>query len=923
MSLSSFEQPFHLWLKQRRIELDLSRAELANLVGCSLATVRQLEQGRRRPSRQMAERLARFLQVTPEEQPAFMRLARQAHASEHAPALSAPVVGRRTWRGELPGQIHPLIGRERELHELRALLALPETRLLTLVGPGGVGKTRLALQLAHDMQADFADRAYFVELAALADPWLLPQVIAQTLQLLDVLAAPSLERLIDVLHDRELLLLLDNMEHLLDGAPLIAALVQGCPQLKVIVTSRSALRLHAETRSSVPPLALPDHGALPQTGSAAAMQAYAAVQLFVSRARMAQPSFALTDENANAVAEICRHLDGLPLAIELAAARVCGLPPRTMLSRISDRLDILSGGMRDLPERQQTIRDLIDWSYDLLDQQEQLVFRRLGVFVGSWALSSAETVCDSRAEQAVLSDGFPAAPASMIETLFSLLDKSLISERHFGEGEAGFAMLETIRAYALNRLEASGEIELLRQRHADCYLALVEQAEPELTRHQQRLWLDRLEWEHDNIRAALSWLIKRGAAEQSLRLVGAIWRFWQFRDHHSEGLRWAAAALALACEGESCDAARIKALCGAGWLAVDQGDYQYAAVVFNEALDRARRTQDQCGLGFALHGISALAIGRGDSATAIASAEESLALFRSLGDREQTAWALHHIGGALQFQGDDQAAVGLYEESLALLRSVGHHWGVIRLMLTLAHVWIGQGEYERATTLLAETPDLCRAQGYHRLLIETLRYLGRAALDQGSYARATDYFEESLGLAHALEEGNGVRWALAHLGQVALGQGQPAQAHALLTQALDLTRDPQEQWIRMWIAAQLGQVAQQQDDLALAWSCYTDSLRFYDRNHLPWGVLECLEGLADVLAARPTPDLERAALLLGVADSIRVRINHVRPAPKRPIYEQTYATLRERLGAERFDSAWSAGQAMPPEQAVALALDEA
>ncbi|HEY0607638.1 MAG TPA: tetratricopeptide repeat protein [Herpetosiphonaceae bacterium] len=917
--MSSSEQPFHLWLKQRRIELDLSRVELADLIGCSLATIRQIEQGRRRPSRQMAERMARYLQIPLDERPAFVRLARtQEPTITQTPASSPPHEDRPVWRGQLHSPIHPLIGRERELADVRALITQPEIRLLTLVGPGGVGKTRLGLQLAHEIQPDFADRAYFVDLAALTDPGLIPQAIAQTLQLLDVLAAPSVERLIDVLHDREVLLLLDNIEHLLDGAPQIAALVQGCPQLKAIVTSRSALRLQAERCYIVPPLALPDHTALPRKGVAAAALAYPAVQLFVSRARMVQPSFALTDENADAVAQICRRLDGLPLAIELAAARVRGLPPRAMLSRLSNRLDILAGGMRDLPERQQTIRDLIDWSYDLLDQQEQLVFRRLGVFVGSWALSSAETVCEWRAEREELRAGFPSAPFPILPSLVSLLDKSLLIERHLGEGEAGFAMLETIRAYALERLEASGEIELLRRRHADCYLALVESAEQELTRAQQRLWLDRLEWEHDNIRAALSWLIKSRDSGRALRLVGAIWRFWQFRDHHSEGLRWATDVLALS-HDPAMAAARVKVLCGAGWLAVDQADYRRAEEYFTQAGDQARRAQDRYGLGLALHGIGVLTR---DSVLSLSSAEESLAIFRSFGDDEQIAWSLRQLGGTLQFQGDDQAAVALYEESLALLRSLGHHWGVIRLMLPLAHVWIEQGEYDRAATLLDETLALCRDQGYHRLMIETLRYLGRAALDQGSYAQAADYFEESLGLAHALEESNGVRWALAHLGQTALAQGQAAQAHALLNQALGMTRASQEQWTRAWITTQLGQAAQQQGDVALARRYYVDSLRFYQSNHLLWGIPDCLEGLANVFAARPDPDLERSACLLGAAESLRERINHIRPPSKQPIYDSTYTAVRDRLGAATFAAAWHAGKTLSPEQAFALALDE-
>lgn len=917
------QPPFFLWMKQRRTELDISRTELADQVGCSLAMIRQLEQGRRRPSRQLAERLARSLQVTPDDWQRFLRAARAQIASagpddaelddaevaeEPRPQPGAGLLSPFACHGPLALPAEPLLGRERDLEAALDLIMSPEAQMLTLVGPGGVGKTRLAMQLAHRMRAAFAGQAYFIGLAGLADARQIPHAIAQGMQLLGVLAAPTPERLIAALSDRQTLLLLDNLEHLPESAPLIAALIQRCPGLKLIATSRSALHLQAERLYIVPPLSLPDPQGQPL--SAALASQAPAVRLFVNRAQRVHPSFALSDANAAAVVEICRRLDGLPLAIELAAARVRALPPHAMLERLDNRLDLLVGGMQDLPARQQTLRDLLDWSYGLLNPHEQQLFRQLAVFVGGWTLAAVESICAL--------DGEDAPP--LIDTLSMLLDHSLVGERLLGD-EDGFEMLGLIREYALEQLESSGDAETVRGQHAAYYLALVEQASGQLIHEQQRVWLERLEWAHDDVRAALSWLIERGDRRRALRLIGGVWRFWQFRNYQHEGLRWVDLVLDMPADGRDDLGDGVRAMCGAGWLAADCGQHQRASRLFSLAAERARRAEEWHALGMALHGVSAEAVSQGDSASAIASAEESLAIFRRLGDQEEMAWSLHHLGVALQFHGNDQTAIRLYEESLTLLRSLGHYWGQIQIMLMLAHVWIEQGEYARATALLDEALIRCHQQGYHRLTIETTRFLARAALDQGRYAQAAALCNSSLRLARSLQESNGVRWAVAHLGQIELGQGLAMRAQDMLSQAFAMTDVAQEPWAAAWLTAQLGHVAWHQGAHDLARMRYAESLRFYQQNGVRWGIPECLEGLGTLLALHaPAHDDERAALLLAGAEALRRSLRHARPMPLREIVQQALDALRQRLGADHFELIWAEGMQAPLDGAVAAAL---
>src|SRR5215212_250291 len=430
-----------------------------------------------------------------------------------APGLQSQFPPLRTlesYPNNLPAQPTPLIGREREVEEIRERLRSTEVRLLTLTGPGGTGKTRVGVQAAAELLEDFEDGVFFVALAAIANPALVAPTIARTLGLTESGAQPPEELLKGFLRDRQTLLVLDNFEQVLESAPLLDELLSSAPGLTILATSRAPLKLYGEHEFPVPPLSLPDPGSLPPVEH---LIQYEAVKLFVDRAKAVRPDFSVTEENASAMAEICARLDGLPLAIELAAARIKLLPPQALLSRLGNRLKLLTGGARNLPERQRTLRSAIEWSYELLDEGEKLLFGRLGVFSGGAALEAIEAVCDAQGDIRV----------DVFDGVSSLLDESLLRQEEGLDGEPRFTMLETIHEYASEKLEEDGEAEELRRLHAEYFLALAEEAEPGLKGPEQELWFARLEPEHNNMRAALSWAIERGEGELGLRLAGALW----------------------------------------------------------------------------------------------------------------------------------------------------------------------------------------------------------------------------------------------------------------------------------------------------------------------------------------------------------------------------------------------------------------
>jgi predicted ATPase/class 3 adenylate cyclase len=652
------------------------------------------------------------------------------------PSEFPPLRTLETHTNNLPLQATPLIGREREVEAVCGLLRSPETRLLTLLGPGGTGKTRVGLQVAAELVDDFEDGVFFVPIAAITDPTLVAPTIARVLGLSEGGAQPPEELLEGYLRDRQMLLLLDNLEQVLEAAPVVDRLLSTAASLKILATSRTPLGLYGEYEFPIPPLSLPDPESLPPLEN---LTEYEAVRLFVERARAVRPDFSLAEDNAPAVVEICERLDGLPLAIELAAARIKPLPPQVLLDRLGNRLKILTGGARNLPERQRTLRNAIEWSYELLDEGEKILFGRLGVFSSGATLEAMEAVCDTEGD----------LPTDVFEGASSLLDKSLLRQEEGAEGEPRFVMLETIREFAEAMLEESGEAENVRLAHAEYFLTLAEEAEPMLWGTEDAEWLDRLEQENNNMRAALSWAIARDYVDLALRLGGALRWFWYMEGYYGEGRNWLEATLV---KDESASGqARAMALEGVGWLALQQGDVDRAEAAAEEGL----KLSAEAGLGEAVVADFQNIMGdaarhRGDYERAADLIEASLALHRKAMNIVGVAWSLGDLANVLGDQGNYERAKELYEEGLGLSRALGGARPLGEYLISLGYEYLLEGDHERATTLNEEATELYQKRGRRGGLQYAFDNLGWAALARGDHKRAKTLHEENLVLCREL-----------------------------------------------------------------------------------------------------------------------------------------------------------------------------
>jgi non-specific serine/threonine protein kinase len=686
----------------------LTQEELAELAGVSARLISDLERGLiHRPRRDTIQMLADGLRLSGAERDDFVETAR-GRTDALVPAGPAPA-GATARHANLPLPPAALVGREREVAATTSLLLQSEVRLLTLTGPGGVGKTRLALEVAAKVSNAFTHGVAFVDLAPVTEPARVIPAIAQALGVRD----RSPDGLIAALADMRLLVLLDNVEHLIAAAPALAHLIELCPALTLLATSRQPLHLRAEWEYPVTPLALPDLRELPAPGELGRIPA---IDLFVRRAESARHAFALTPDNARAIAEVAVRLDGLPLAIELAAARVKVLSPAQLLARLEPRLPLLTGGAQDLPARQQTMRATIDWSHGLLTPAERRLFRRMAVFSGGFTLDAAEYV----GAQPAGDRHHAAEPApTVLDELSSLVDKSLLrgfeQEQDHGNdpntNAPRFGMLETIREYGLESLAAAGEEEDARVRHAAWCLELAERAAPELTGPDQQHWLTYLESEHDNLRAALGWAMGRRDAETAMRLGGAMHRFWDFRGHYAEGRRWLEQALALDNAKDVSPPARAKALMAAGALAHFQGDYERALELETAALELYRLLEDLAGIAATHRYLGMVARAQRDYERATALDEEALRLYHVVGDLSGVNAALNNLGLTAWICGDyDRAAVFL-DEALALARRRGTNHSAAIALSNLSLVAQARRDYESASARQAEALELYRLLG--------------------------------------------------------------------------------------------------------------------------------------------------------------------------------------------------------------------
>lgn len=762
----------------------------------------------------------------------------------------------------LPIQMTSFVGREREIASVRELLG--ETRLLTVTGAAGCGKTRLVLQVAAEVVEGWPHGVWLVDLASLADPVLVPQTIASILGVREEPGRKLLDTLADFLRPKSLLLVLDNCEHLLAAcAELVMSLLQKCPQVRVLASSREGLGVPGEQIYQLPPFALPDPERLPPL---AELVQHEAIRLFTERALLSQPRFVLSEESAPAVAQICHRLDGIPLAIELAAARVKVLPVQQIAERLHDRFRLLTGGSRTAMPRQQTLRAAVDWSYDLLSEPERALLRRLSAFSGGWTLEAMEAVCS----------GGEVDEFEVLDLLSHLVDKSLVVAKVGVDEETPYRLLLTVRHYGHDRLLEAGEMEEVRNRHCDWFLGLAREAEAQLQGARQGDWFNLLEADHDNLRSALEWSLA-GAPESGLRMAGALWRFWFVRGYFTEGRHWLAKALTLGRPAPTAE--RAGALQGMGVLSLNQGDYPAARSCL----------------------------------------EEGLEIWREIGDERGMAAALNTLGNLAWRHSEYERARGFYDESLEIERRRGDTAGTVRALINLANIDSQQGNYPAARTRYEEALAKNRLAGNRSWETAILHNLGEIAWDEGDYETARRLYEESLVIRRELGDRLGIARGLNSLGAVAFQQGDDPTARALYEEAVETVRAAGDrQWLALTLA-NLGNVVSRQGSPEAAWPYLRESLEIQRELGNRSGIAAALNDLAG-LACRQE-QWERSARLYGAAEAMREAIQAPLPPADRATYDRNVGQVRGELGPDRSLILWAEGRAMTLEGAIVLALD--
>ncbi|MQA88620.1 MAG: protein kinase [Gemmatimonas sp.] len=722
----------------------------------------------------------------------------------------------------LPAPISELIGREAEIEAIESLLA--GTRLLTLTGPGGTGKTRLAMEVGRRSPSRYTDGYCFVELASIQEPELVPMEIARALGLREVLVTSVEQRLTDALRHADLLLILDNLEHLLQAAPFIGRLLTHSPGLRMLVTSRAPLRIAGEQEFSVPPLAAPGGDASLDPNE---LLRYDAIRLFVVRASAIDPNFALTPANAATVVALCERLDGLPLAIELAAARVRLLPLRSLLKRLEERFDVLSSGARDLPSRQRTLHRAIGWSYDLLQDSARLCLQRLAVFAGGFTVEAAEAVCGGRGKESI----------DVLEALDDLANHSLL-RRRADSAESRLHLLETIRTFAREKLLEAGDLATARADHAAYFCALAEREEPALTGNGQLASSDLLEAEHDNLHMALLFAAEMEDVELGLRLTSALWRFWIVRGHVDEGRRWIEQFLEMPADGID---ARIRAreLHAAGSLAQHAGDNHRAAAWLDDGLKLWREIGDEKGTAAALVARAWVACELSDLDTGENLSREGLEIAQRLGDRRSTALALNNLGWVAMYRGDGERARNLHRQSLDLRRELGDRRGIAFALANLADAHLLCSEFPRALESAEEALREVEPLNDRMLLPYAMQVLSRVALALGDEQRGRRLLLDALPIARTCGNRSLAAVGAMMLAKLHLDRGAVGEAVSLLEESLSTWRANDFPWGIALTLIPRGRAFEQQGLPVEAKMAYETSLEIRRRLRDSLGVQEC------------------------------------------------------------------------------------
>jgi predicted ATPase/DNA-binding XRE family transcriptional regulator len=844
-------------LRQLREAAGLTQEGLAEQSGISVKAISALESGRRqRPYPHTLQALADALHLSDAE---------RAELAGAVPNRGRIIEHARSPRPALPDSPTPLIGREPELAEIARLLTSDGVRLVTVTGPGGVGKTSIALEIASRLRVGFPGGVAFVPLAPLGDARLVLPTIAQLLGLTESGGTPVRELLVSHLANDGWLLVLDNFEHVLDAAAEVAGLLTACPGLTVLVTSRAPIRVRVEQEYPLRPLTLPDLSQIPTLEEVASVSS---VRLFLERGRAAVPSFELTQANCAAVAAICRRLDGLPLAVELAAARLRSLSPAEVLARLDHILPLLVGGARDLPQRQQTMWEAINWSYDLLSPAEQVLFRRLSIFASGWTLATAETV----------TSWDDIAVEDVVDLLSGLVEQSLVVAETSPDGLTRYRMLEPIRQFAAGRVNEAGEREILADRHLDWCLSLAQQAAQEMIGTEQQQWLDRLEREHDDMRAALAWSEEnRARSVAGLQLATALWRFWETRGYLTEGRRWLEHAIDTNVDAPA--ALRGEALNVAGNLASDQGDYAQARALLEASLQVRRELDDPRAIGLSINDLANVLLTLSEYDRAAALYTEALSLFRAHATDWEIAIALQNLGMVMGSLAENTRAIELLEESRVLWSQFGETTMLARVLDALGVVWRNIGDLDRAAHWHQESLAMRRKFGDKRGTAISLNNLGLVARYRGDYAEATRLVDESMRLRQAIGARTGIATGLGTLADITRCEGEHERAKDL----------------------------------------YQQSIRLRQQLRINEGLAECLLGLADL--ARSSGQPLRAARLLGASDALRESMHLTVPPVDRADYEQTVAAIQASLASDAFATARAAGHALTTDQAIAEALN--